>query len=72
MSEQNDFETRRQLLRLEMLYEIGLAINESLDPTYVAQEVLDRALMMLDARGAMLFVKSDEEELEIIARVGEG
>ena len=34
MSEANsDFEIRRQLLQMQMLYEIGLAINESLDPT---------------------------------------
>ena len=72
MSDPNDFESRRQLLRLEMLYEIGLAINESLDPTHVAQEVLDRALMMMDARGAMLFVKNENEGLEVIARVGDG
>ena len=72
MSEPNDFESCRQLLWLEMLYEIGLAINQSLDLVHVAQEVLDRASMMMDARGAMLFVKNEEEGLEIIARVGEG
>ena len=48
--EGNDFEIRRQLLQMEMLYEVGLAINESLDPAYVADEILQRTLTMVDAR----------------------
>ena len=47
---------------MEMLYEIGLAINESLDPTYVAQSILDRALVMVDARGGLLLVRAQEAE----------
>ena len=74
MNETNDtseFAIRRQLLQMEMLYEIGLAISESLDPTYVAQEVLNRALVMVDARGALLLVKEREEApLEIAGQVG--
>jgi signal transduction histidine kinase len=34
----DEFVGRRRLLQLEMLYEIGLAINDSLDPSYVAQQ----------------------------------
>ncbi|MEW6754270.1 MAG: HAMP domain-containing sensor histidine kinase [Candidatus Latescibacterota bacterium] len=43
----SDFEVRRQLLQMEMLYEIGLAISESLDPTHVGQEILQRELVDL-------------------------
>ena len=71
MNESNEFKIRRQLLQMEMLYEIGLAINESLDPTYVAQEVLNRALVMVDARGGLLLVADQEEgPLKLIGQVG--
>ena len=51
-----DFELRRQLLQMEMLYEVGVALSESLDLTHVAQEILQRALVMVDARSGMLVV----------------
>lgn len=34
------FEGRRRLMQMEMLYEVGLALSESLDPAKVAQELL--------------------------------
>ena len=71
MTQGTDFEVRRQLVQMQMLYEIGLAINQSLDPTYVAQEVLHRALAMVDARSGMLLVREqDLGALEVIAQVG--
>jgi signal transduction histidine kinase len=72
MSEQsNDFETRRQLLQMEMLYEIGLAINESLDPTYVAEAILHRALTMIDARAGLLLAGNDADpSFAIVGQVG--
>ena len=67
--DKNDFEVRRQLLQMEMLYEIGVALNESLDPTHVAEEILQRALVMVDARSAMLLSKSDDS-FEVVGRTG--
>ena len=70
MSEANsDFEIRRQLLQMQMLYEIGLAINESLDPTQVVEEILNRAIVMVDARVGLLIIKEDEKS-RIIGQVG--
>ena len=70
MSEANsDFEIRRQLLQMQMLYEIGLAINESLDPTQVADEILNRAMVMVDARVGLLIVRENDAS-QIIGQVG--
>ncbi|SVD16537.1 uncharacterized protein METZ01_LOCUS369391, partial [marine metagenome] len=56
-----EFEVRRPLVQMQMLYEVGLAMSESLDPSFVAEQVLHRALAMVDARaGALLVCDSDE------------
>lgn len=69
--EPGEFEVRRQLLQMEMLYEIGVALSESLDLHRVAQEILNRALVMVDARGGLLLVKDQEEgPLKVIAHLG--
>ena len=69
--EKDDFEIRRQLLQVEMLYEIGMALNESLDLTHVAQEILNRAVVMVDARFGLLLVRDREEGLlEPVAQLG--
>jgi signal transduction histidine kinase len=67
--DKSDFEVRRQLLQMEMLYEIGVALNESLDPSQVAEEILQRALVMVDARSAMLLFRG-EGSAEIVGRAG--
>ena len=63
----SDFELRRQLLQMEMLHEIGLALNRSLDPIQVAEEILNHALVMVDARGAMLLVRAEDKETFFVA-----
>ena len=67
--DKSDFEVRRQLLQMEMLYEIGVALNESLDPSQVAEEILQRALVMVDARSAMLLCRT-ADSFEIVGRAG--
>ena len=57
----SDFAVKRQLLQMQMLYEIGLAINESLDPIQVVDEILNRAMVMIDARVGLLIVIEDGE-----------
>ena len=64
-----DFEIRRQLLQMQMLYEIGLAINDSLDPTQVVEEILNRAIVMVDARVGLLVIKEGEDS-KILGQVG--
>ena len=65
------FEGRRRLVQMELLYEVGLALSESLDPTRVAAELLRRALMMVDARSALLLVRRrDEDSFEAVGQVG--
>lgn len=63
----SDFELRRQLLQMEMLHEIGVALNTSLDPIMVAEEILNRALVMVDARGAMLLVRDEGQQAFFLA-----
>lgn len=73
MLDGGEFEARRQLVQMQMLYEVGLALNESLDPTHVVQEILQRALTMVDARaGALLVPRAGGEELDVVAEIGLG
>lgn len=58
---------------MEMLYEIGVAINESLDPTHVADEILQRAVVMVDARGGALLVRDEGEDgARLVGQIGMG
>ena len=64
------FETRRQLVQMQMLYEVGIALSESLDPQVVAQEILQRALAMVDAGCGLLLMRTDTGALESAADIG--
>lgn len=66
-----DFDARRQLLQMQMLYEVGLALADSLDPTQVGQEILQRALTMVDARAGALLVRSPQG-VTTAGQVGDG
>lgn len=57
--ERNEFQKRRKLLQMEMLYEIGLELSSSLDPILILEEILNRSLVMVDARSAALVVRND-------------
>ena len=48
---------------MQMLYEVGLAMSESLDPSFVAEQVLHRALAMVDARADALLVCDSNETI---------
>ncbi len=69
-SGKGDFELRRRLLQMEMLYEVGLALHGSLDPLYVAEEILQRALVMVDARAGALWVREADGRLAQVAAAG--
>ena len=66
-----EFEIRRKLVQMEMLYEIGLALNQSLDLSYVAQKILGHALAMVDARCGFLLIRdADTGTSDVIGQVG--
>ena len=67
--EDSGFEGRRRLMQMEMLYEVGLALSESLDPIRVAEKLLERAVMMVDARSALLLMR-DRDSFEAIGQAG--
>ncbi len=60
--EKSDFQKRRKLLQMEMLYEIGLELSASLDPILILDEILNRSLIMVDARSAALIVRNEATE----------
>ena len=65
-----DFDLRRRLLQIEMLCEAGLALQSSLDPVQVAEEILQRALVMVDARAGALWVRGVDGSLAQVATAG--
>ena len=61
--EKSEFQKRRKLLQMEMLYEIGLELSSTLDPTLILDEILNRSLIMVDARSAALIIRNEATEL---------
>lgn len=60
-----DFETKSKGVQLEALYDVGLAIASTLDFERVCEEVLMRAVSLLDARrGALFLMRGKRYELE--------
>ena len=57
--EKSEFQKRRKLLQMEMLYEIGLELSSTLDPTLILDEILNRSLIMVDARSAALIIRNE-------------
>lgn len=65
------FAARRQLLQMQMLYEVGLALSDSLDPAEVGDEVLHHAMAMVDARGGVLALLAGHSGgLEVVGQEG--
>lgn len=55
---------------MQMLYEVGLALSESLDPTHVAEQILHRALAMVDARAGVLLTRSPDGRIQATSDIG--
>jgi signal transduction histidine kinase len=68
--DRDDFGIRRRLLQMEMLYEVGMAVAESLDPDQVTAEILQRALVLVDARGGALLAMDSQGALRVVGQVG--
>jgi sigma-B regulation protein RsbU (phosphoserine phosphatase) len=58
---QQDFAAKTRVVQLEALYDVGLAIASTLDFEQLCDEILMRAVSLLDARRAALYLKHDEE-----------
>lgn len=58
--ETSEFQKRRKLLQMEMLYEVGLQLSSTLDPEQIFEEILMRSLVMVDARSAALLKPDDD------------
>ena len=56
-----DFETKTRGVQLEALYDVGLAIASTLDFERLREEILMRAVSLLDARRAALYLRSGDE-----------
>jgi len=60
-----DFETKTRGVQLEALYDVGLAIASTLDLERLSEEILLRAVSLLDARrGALYLVKGGRMRLD--------
>ncbi|HPQ40470.1 MAG TPA: SpoIIE family protein phosphatase [bacterium] len=55
-----NFELRRKILEMEQLYEVGLAITGLRKPDELLQEVLVRAIAILDARYGAIWLHEDD------------
>ena len=58
-----NFELRRKLLQLEALYDVGRALNATRPENELLEEVVQRAIAVLDA--GIGFIFSLDERLEI-------
>jgi sigma-B regulation protein RsbU (phosphoserine phosphatase) len=56
------FDARYRGVEREALYDVGLAIASTLDLTHVSEEILLRAVSLLDARRGALFLLDSEAE----------
>jgi sigma-B regulation protein RsbU (phosphoserine phosphatase) len=56
-----DFEAKTRGVQLEALYDVGLAIASTLDFEKLCEEILMRAVSLLDARRAALYLKAGDE-----------
>ncbi|MBX7223579.1 MAG: SpoIIE family protein phosphatase [Blastocatellia bacterium] len=64
-----NFKLNRKVLEMESLYDVGLAISSLLDVKELSREILQRAVMLLDAsQGALFFVEG--AGLKVAASVG--
>ena len=46
---QESFASRRKLMQMELLYDVGLELSSTLDPEFLINEILYRSAMMVDA-----------------------
>jgi transcriptional regulator with GAF, ATPase, and Fis domain len=66
-----EFELRHKVLRLETLYDIGLAIHAIKEVESLAGEILSKAISLTDARGGFLLILSaDESAVEYATAIG--
>jgi sigma-B regulation protein RsbU (phosphoserine phosphatase) len=65
-----NFELNKRVLELETLYDLGLTIASLRELSTLEEEVLIRAVGLLDAKAGLLVVKADEEGYWVGAKFG--
>ena len=61
-SSQETFASRRKLMQMELLYDVGLELSSTLDPEYLVNEILYRSAMMVDARSVALITRNGDDD----------
>ena len=65
---QGSFASRRKLMQMELLYDVGLELNSTLDPESLINEILYRSAMMVDARSVALIKRNEDEKFILSAQ----
>lgn len=65
-----NFKLNRKVLEMESLYDVGLAISSLLDLAELSREILQRAVMLLDASRGVLFFTEGANLLRVAASFG--
>ena len=65
-----NFELNHKILELETLYDLGLAISSLMEFNKLADEILMRAISLLDANLGALFIKKEDGSVEIVSKFG--
>ena len=55
---QDSFASRRKLMQMELLYDVGLELSSTLDPELLISEIIHRSAMMVDARSVALIKRN--------------
>ena len=55
---QDSFASRRKLMQMELLYDVGLELSSTLDPELLINEIIHRSAMMVDARSVALIKRN--------------
>ena len=67
---QSNFQLRRKILEMEQLYEVGLAITSLKPPAELLEEILNRAVAILDARYGAIWLMSDDGCYQLAGQFG--
>lgn len=67
--QQRDFDAKYRGVELEVIYDVGTAVASTLDLEELAEEILLRAVSLLDARRGALYLR-DEDSFELHRTIG--
>src|SRR6476469_10489897 len=70
MPQQSTFELRRKLLQLEALYDVGRALNTLRPEDNLLEELMHRAVAVLDATSGFVFSLDDKLNIQTLYAFG--